>query len=276
MDRVIRIIQNNQFYEKLLLDIQNNSSKYCIFLDIDGTISEFSTDPEKSFIPPQVLDNIQKFINLNIPVFAVTGRSAATAYLLFNPIEIPIASTHGLEISENSKVSIQSYLPNPQFAQLKREIEQKCSVYPDLLIEYKTHSIALHYRNNPNLQEVARIIVLELLEKYSFMKLSKGKFVWELVPIEADKGTAIRSLMNNYELHDYRPIFIGDDITDETGFIVVNQANGISIKVGAGATQAQYHLENVGAVIQFLADLQNRLEQKKLHKSIQYKDKYYV
>lgn len=276
MERVIRIIQNNQFYQKLLLDIQNDSSKYCIFLDIDGTISEFSTDPEKSFISQQVLDNIQEFIHLNIPVFAVTGRSATKAYALFNPIEIPIASTHGLEISANSRTSIESYLPNLQFAQLKRDIEQKCSVYPDLLIEYKTHSIALHYRTHPNLQEVSRIIVSELLEKYSFMKLSKGKFVWELVPIEANKGSAIHKLMNHYQLEKYCPIFIGDDTTDESGFLVVNHANGISIKVGFGATQAQYHIENVHAVIQFLTDLLNTFKQKQIHESIDYKDKTYV
>ncbi|MDI5536217.1 hypothetical protein MJM28_28905, partial [Salmonella enterica subsp. enterica serovar Montevideo] len=40
-------------------------------------------------------------------------------------------------------------------------------------------------------------------------------------------------------------IFVGDDLTDETGFGVVNHAGGISVKVGVGATQAAWRLESV-------------------------------
>lgn len=247
-----RINQNN---EKLLSDIQQTSSPHCIFLDVDGTLSELSIDPERSFISEEALFIVQKFKDLDIPIFAVTGRSASTAYQLFDPVELPIASTHGLEISSDSKHTIQAYSPHPEFKNLKHDLENSSSAYPELLIEHKSHSIALHYRSHPNLREISKTIMLNLLQKFHFMKLSEGKFVWELVPIEADKGIAIQKLIKHYQLDHYRPLFIGDDITDESGFISVNRRNGISIKVGEGETHAKYCLANVNAVIQFLADL---------------------
>ncbi len=48
------------------------------------------------------------------------------------------------------------------------------------------------------------------------------------------------------------PVFVGDDLTDEAGFGVVNHAGGISVKVGVGATQAAWRLESVPDVWRWL------------------------
>ncbi len=51
------------------------------------------------------------------------------------------------------------------------------------------------------------------------------------------------------------PVFLGDDLTDEAGFAVVNALGGHSIKVGEGPTQARERLASVTAVGEWLQRL---------------------
>jgi trehalose 6-phosphate phosphatase len=48
------------------------------------------------------------------------------------------------------------------------------------------------------------------------------------------------------------PVFVGDDITDEAGFAMVNSLGGHSVKVGDGPSIARWRLANVSAVIPWL------------------------
>lgn len=123
---------------------------YCLFLDIDGTLAPFQIHPEHSFIPNTTLEVIKKIIELNIPVIAVTGRDVETASKLLQSIELPIAGLHGLDIYFDSDTYIRPDLSDINFQKLKEDIINSCEKYPDLLIEDKGHSIALHYRKTRN------------------------------------------------------------------------------------------------------------------------------
>ena len=48
-------------------------------------------------------------------------------------------------------------------------------------------------------------------------------------------------------------VFVGDDVTDEVGFVTANRLGGHSIKVGPGRTAARWRLPNVRAVREWLA-----------------------
>lgn len=244
-------------------DIINNLSldkNYCLFLDIDGTLAPFQINPEHSFIPQTTLDVIKKITKLNIPVIAVTGRDVDTASKLLHPIEVPIAGLHGLDIYFDSGNYIRPDLSNINFKKLKKDIMKSCEKYPELLIEDKGYSIALHYRKNPNLENNTINIMQQINLNYPQLKINRGKFVIELIPNQADKGRAIETILNHLDLSAVLPIFIGDDLTDESGFTYINQQSGLSIKVGPGETQAKYRLKDIDNVADFLLLFQNRIK----------------
>ncbi|MFW6695964.1 trehalose-phosphatase [Acinetobacter pittii] len=244
-------------------DIINNLSldkNYCLFLDIDGTLAPFQINPEHSFIPQTTLDVIKKITKLNIPVIAVTGRDVDTASKLLHPIEVPIAGLHGLDIYFDSGNYIRPDLSSINFKNLKQDITKNCDKYPELLVEDKGYSIALHYRKNPNLENNAINIMQKINLNYPQLKINRGKFVVELIPKQADKGRAIKTILNHLDLPTVLPIFIGDDLTDEAGFTYINQQSGLSIKVGWGETQAKYRLKDIDNVADFLLLFQNRIK----------------
>jgi len=252
--RVEKISLNLIFFKKLKDRLISTYNKPCLFLDIDGTLSDFQLDPTESYIPTKTLNILGKIISKQIPVVAVTGRDIDSARKLFESLNLPIAALHGLEIYLGNEKELHTPQNFSEISNIYKILAQACISYPSLLIENKKSSIALHYRKAPELQDIAKKIILESQKIFPNLKLIQGKFVYELLPAQANKGLAIKEVLahlNQYEV--YTPIFIGDDVTDEDGFYFVNQVeDGISIKVGQGLTYAKYQLKDTKQVHNFL------------------------
>ncbi|MGI1796195.1 trehalose-phosphatase [Acinetobacter variabilis] len=265
---------SSSFYisPKMILNDCNlnmDSDQVVLFLDIDGTISEFHPDPDKSIIQPEIiniLENLQQYIQLIL----VTGRSILQAQKLIHPLQWNIAGSHGLELIYQADLKTLISLNKPQLQALKQYIQEQAVQIPDLRIEVKDYSVALHFREYPQLEDRVHTFALECLNHFSDFELKAGKYVFELVPKGANKGSAIQQIIQQYHLTDHYPMFIGDDLTDEAGFKVINAFHGCSIKVGPGQTLARYRLENVSQVQAFLKEFLNVIEvqeQQRLEKS---------
>ena len=72
--------------------------------------------------------------------------------------------------------------------------------------------------------------------------------VMEIKPSGKDKGTAIEEFLAEAPFRDRLPVFIGDDLTDEFGFELINRVGGCSVKVGEGSSAAHWRLPNADAV----------------------------
>jgi trehalose 6-phosphate phosphatase len=117
-----------------------------------------------------------------------------------------------------------------------------------LLLEDKSVSLALHYRQVPRLAGFAHRLAGDLVaQTRGRFKLQPGKRVVEIKPAGRDKGTAIADYMREAPFHGRLPVFLGDDATDEYGFTVVNRFGGLSVKVGPGPTRARWRLRDVAA-----------------------------
>jgi len=255
---------SSSFYisPKMILNDCNlnmDSNQVVLFLDIDGTISEFHPDPDKSTIHSEIiniLENLQQYIQLIL----VTGRSILQAQKLIHPLQWNIAGSHGLELIYQADLKTLISLNKPQLQSLKQYIQEQAVQIPDLRIEVKDYSVALHFREHPQLENRVHAFALECLNQFSDFELKAGKYVFELVPKGANKGSAIQQIIQQHHLTDHYPMFIGDDLTDEAGFKVINALDDCSIKVGPGQTLARYRLENVSQVQAFLKEFLNLIE----------------
>lgn len=230
------------------------SHKLILFLDIDGTISEFHPDPTKNIIKDETLNTLKE-LQQYIELVLITGRSIAQAQKLIYPFDWNISGSHGLELNYQSRLSHLIDLNSEQFELLKNYITEHSAQLAQIRIEKKDYSVALHFREHPHLEDLVHTFALDCLTHFQAFELKAGKFVFELVPKGANKGSAIQHIHQQAHLSDHYPIFIGDDLTDEAGFQVINSLKGCSIKVGTGNTVAQHRLENVTQVQAFLTEL---------------------
>ena len=250
-------------------DYLSHQQKYCLFLDIDGTLADFTLNPKESVIPNQTLTLLQDIQNYGVKVAVVTGRSLLEARQMLCHVRLPMAATHGLEIASDEgrihEVSVGS-VDTVELAAIRQLISQYCLSHDGFIIENKPYSVALHYRQNPTLADTAYKIMTKTLEDHNNWTLKAGKYVWEAVPKGVNKGTAILALLQKMQTSaSVCPIFIGDDITDEAGFMAVqdphisaekssliknhfNYVGGMGIKVGSEPTCAHYYVRDIQEV----------------------------
>ena len=111
--------------------------------------------------------------------------------------------------------------------------------HPNLLVESKRGSLALHYRQAPELEEESIRVMQEAVAHSPGLTLLRGKMVVEAKPGGASKGRAIEDFLQEAPFAGRTPVFIGDDVTDEAGFSTVQGLGGIGVKVGEGPSVAR-------------------------------------
>ncbi|OGA04630.1 MAG: trehalose-phosphatase, partial [Betaproteobacteria bacterium RIFCSPLOWO2_02_FULL_62_17] len=139
------------------------------------------------------------------------------------------------------------------------EIVRVTAAHQGLVFENKGMTLALHYRMAPHLgglvERAMRGIVTSMGSEFG---MQAGKYVYEIRPSGKDKGTAIAEFMEQAPFAGREPMFVGDDLTDEYGFDVVNALGGFSVKVGPGKTCARWQLANAAAVLEWLGEFVER------------------
>ena len=126
--------------------------------------------------------------------------------------------------------------------------------HPGVLVEDKTYSLALHHRLAPSSRDACRqVLDAALGDGMEGWQVVEGKRVFEIRPGGSTKGTAIEAFMEQAPFLGRRPVFCGDDVTDEDGFAAVNARGGVSVRVGEpAATRAASRVATVGELLDWL------------------------
>jgi len=95
---------------------------------------------------------------------------------------------------------------------------------------------------------VTRAAVADVLRDAAGLEALPGKMVVEIKPAGVDKGDAIAAFMRSPPFAGRMPLFAGDDVTDEAGFVVVRELGGVGLLVGQRATAATAVLPNPDAL----------------------------
>jgi trehalose 6-phosphate phosphatase len=225
-----------------------------LFLDIDGTLVEDAAKPDDVRIDEELAAALPGVATrLGNALALVTGRSIRGVDRLFPQLRLPMAGQHGSE-RRDAEGTIHVNAPDRStFMKIRQILEVMSDRHPGLLLEDKGNTLALHYRDVPQLAaHVHRVLRSTVETTGGSLDLQPGKRVLEVRPGSRNKGTAITEFMREAPFAGRRPVFAGDDQADEFGFAVVESMGGWSIKVGKGLTNARYRLQDIAAVRRWL------------------------
>ncbi|HEX5418519.1 MAG TPA: trehalose-phosphatase [Gammaproteobacteria bacterium] len=229
-------------------------SRPALFLDLDGTLLEIAERPEEVAPSARLRALLPALPGATGGAVAViSGRCIEDIDRILAPYSYIAAGVHGLQRRGGNGV-VQSPPEAGRLPEWIREnLEELAVRCPGLLVEDKGLSVALHYRARPELETAIRRFVERLqMQLPTGIEILLGRKVVEIKPSVMNKGAAIRAFMEEPPFSERTPVFVGDDVTDESGFNVVNGLGGITVKVGDGATEAGWRLANVSAVLGWL------------------------
>lgn len=213
-------------------------SRTALLLDIDGTLLELAPTPRDVVVPPN-LGAVLRMLHerLDGALALVSGRSLTDIDVIFAPLQFPAVGGHGAEMRLSVESEAVASRAPPMDNDLKRRFIAISQLSPGILYEDKGYSIALHYRLAPQFEktiyEAVSAIRADLPQ--APIEVLPGKFVCEIKPAGFTKATGVRELMNHAPFSGRNPIFIGDDVTDESVFAIMPAFRGVSFSVGRRA-----------------------------------------
>lgn len=235
--------------------------KLVLCLDYDGTLSPIVEDYNKAFLSAAMRKQIKALAD-KIPVAIVSGRDIRFIVEMVNLPGIFYAGSHGFEIKGPNGFyheldEAQALLP--VLKQVEEKLTAELSSIEGVKVERKKYAIAVHYRNTAE-ENIAQVenTVNRLLADYHKLKKGTGKKVLELKPhIDWDKGKAVELICKQLSeaTKAAAAIYIGDDVTDEDAFKIIDKGVGIMVGHHHEPTAATYFLEDVDEVHAFLKKL---------------------
>lgn len=230
------------------------SDRWALFLDVDGTLVAFADHPEQVRVPPGLVDRLALLSeSLGGALALVSGRRIETLDRLFAPRRFAAAGLHGLQRRAADEPVPAPENPPMALQAVKMQAKTLLTRYPQALLEDKGEAMALHWRAMPEAAADLQAFAMQALTRLPGYHLQPGDHVVELRPQHADKGAAIEAFLSEPPFRGRTPAFVGDDLTDEHGFGIVNAHGGISVLVGdREVTRAGHRLADIGAVFEWL------------------------
>lgn len=225
------------------------------FLDLDGTLLEIAETPDSVACDPALTELLQRLAAASAGALAlVSGRPIPAIDRLLAPLRLAVAGQHGAE-RRSATGHLRPGDPDPSgLKALGQAIRTWSAPHSGLLLEEKGLTLAVHFRLAPALQVDLEHYLRQLLDGCEGYRLEAGKKVFEIKPTATDKGTAVTEFMAEAPFRGRRPVFVGDDSTDEDAFAAVERMGGVTVKVGDGSTLARWRLPDVASVRAWIGD----------------------
>lgn len=212
-----------------------------LFLDFDGTLVDIAPQPDEVIIPSGLVPALAALSQyLGGAVALISGRPIAQVDEYLQPLQLPVAGVHGAE--RRSATGAITFVATHPLQRVEEAVTTLAARHAGLRVENKRGSIALHFRQAPELEGECVEAMKAAVEDSPGLTLLRGKMVVEAKPGGASKGHAIEAFMQERPFAGRTPVFVGDDITDEVGFATVQRLRGLGVKVGEGNTVAWQRL----------------------------------
>jgi trehalose 6-phosphate phosphatase len=236
----------------------NRLGEVAVLLDIDGTLLDLAPTPREVWVPPGLAKTLNRLLEKTSGALAlVSGRSLNDIDLIFAPDQFPAVGGHGAEMRLSTDGEAVATQAPPMDKELKRRLAAIAKLSPGILLEDKGYSLALHYRLAPHAEkaiyEAVSLIRADLPN--APIEVMPGKCVCEIKHSGFNKASGVIELMTHDPFKGRQPIFIGDDVTDESVFAIMSDLDGLAFSVGRRAKGVAGHFDEPCDVREWLAHL---------------------
>jgi trehalose 6-phosphate phosphatase len=227
-----------------------------VALDFDGTLSPIVPDPDDARAHPDVPPVLERLAERGVRVAVVTGRPAQLAVDnggLAGVSGLVVLGHYGLERWESGTVTAPDAAAGVAVARdrlpgLLREL----GAPEGTAVEDKGRAVAVHTRRAPDPQATLEALraPLQGLAEETGLVVEPGRLVLELRPAGADKGAAIRGLVE--ERPPSALVFVGDDLGDLPAYDEVEHQRRLGLPgllVGSGSTEVTAVAERADLVV---------------------------
>ena len=188
----------------LLAPLAEAPERSALVLDVDGTLAPIVARPELARVPAATRAQLERLADRYALVACVSGRAGEDARRLVGVEALVDVGNHGLELDPRAQ-----------------ELAAAIARFRDrvgLPVEDKGLSLSYHYREARD-EAAARRRLEEVVDRAEAEGLDArwGRKVLEVrPPVKADKGTAVRTLLERSGAE--RGLYAGDDTTDLDAF----------------------------------------------------------
>jgi trehalose 6-phosphate phosphatase len=204
----------------LLARLREAPDRAAILLDVDGVLAPIVARPEDAAVPGETRLELERLRDRYAVVACVSGRTSDDAERIVGVPGLVYLGSHGLELAPD--------------AMHWQETLRDFAAGVDWPVEDKGLTVSFHYRLAAD-QQAARAELEEVAARAraAGLKARFGRKVLELLPpITANKGTAVKSLLEERGLH--RALYAGDDTTDLDGFAALTELElGVRVAVAS-------------------------------------------
>ena len=220
----------------------------CAF-DFDGTLAPIAERPDQAVMRGRTRRLLARLAAI-YPCIVLSGRARADVLSKLGGVRVErVIGNHGAE-GVGTRLRTRRRIEG-----WKRALAPLIASLPELWVEDKGLSLAIHYRQSPR-KPAARRRILDACRKLEGVHVLGGKQVVNLVVSGSrDKGGALA-----YERDRLRcnwVLFVGDDENDEGAFALAG--NTVAVRVGRKLhSRAAYFLRSQAEIDELLALLVSR------------------
>jgi trehalose 6-phosphate phosphatase len=231
---------------------------WALFLDVDGCLLDFAPHPSGVIVPDGLQQHILRLAaKLDGALALVSGRSLDAIDAVFDELRaLPAAGMHGLERRESDGRRTDAPDAPDSLKTVEAEAQRIAAGYPGAIAERKGPNLALQLARCPHRAGCLPRLRRGGAARAARLPRARRRPRARTAPRRRDarQGQRGRRLPCATPFRGRTPVFVGDDLTDEHAFAVVNARSGLSVLVGPRlGSAAGWHLADPAAVRAWIA-----------------------
>jgi trehalose 6-phosphate phosphatase len=244
-----------------LLPTSGDLGSIALLLDVDGTILDTAITPTSVVVPEALRRSLRELqAKCGGALALVSGRLIRDLDSLFAPLRLAAIGGHGAEMRLSGNAPTQARHADVIGEGLRKLVASVAAADPRIIMEDKGSSLAVHYRLVPQMEQTLKTKIAAILARLAVrdLEVMHGKSVIEIKSTRFNKGAAVGEMMKSPPFLHRRPVFVGDDTTDESVFRLLPTVGGLGFSVERSIPGASGMFDSPHEVRRWLASLCDR------------------